>query len=209
MGTPIEDVAEDLRDYQRPPGPSPREVRRRWAEEGNIQPIMDLIRRTPWSGVSIGEQLQNLAIACRAGAKADPEGFSREVFGEMVGLNAYLTLRLQLYVAERVVGRGPMPCTPMMADLSPDVVERLLPRLADAQRGMAEILHAQAGTARMWALARAREAQAGRAAAAAREVPSREPTAGGKAGRSVRKAVGAEGRDGVVASLPVRGRRRG
>jgi len=29
MGTPIEDDDEDLRDYQPPPGPSPREVRRR------------------------------------------------------------------------------------------------------------------------------------------------------------------------------------
>src|SRR4051794_19415927 len=73
---PIEDEDEDLYDYQPPPGPSPREVRRRWVEEGNVEAFLNLIRDKPWSSISIGEQLQNLMAACRVGAKADPEGFS-------------------------------------------------------------------------------------------------------------------------------------
>ena len=209
MAVSIEDEDEDA--YTPPPGPSPRETRRRWAADGNVEAILDLIRNTPWSSISVGEQLQNLLAACRAGAKADPEGFSRHVFAELVGLNTFLTLRTQLFVTERVVGRGPMPCTPTLVDFSPDVNERVLPRLLDLQRAMAEILHAQAATARMWALARAKEAQADRAVDAVRKAQSRDDPAAGKAARSSLKpvGVGAEGASEAVVSLPVRGRRRG
>lgn len=207
----IEEDEEDLYDCDPPPGPSPRDVRRRWAADGNVEAILDMIRNTPWSSISVAEQLQNLLAACRAGAKSDPEKFSRTVFSELVGLNAFLTLRTQLFVTERVVGRGPMPCTPTLADFSPDVIERVLPRLLDLQRGMAEILHAQAATDRMWALARAKKAQADRASEAARKVPRRDVPAAGKAARSGRGPVGAgaEGAGEPVVSLPVRGRRRG
>lgn len=198
MNDAIEEDDEDGYDYTPPPGPSPREIRRRWASEGNIEALLKLIRETPWSFISIDEQLQNLMAACRAGAKADPEGFSREVFAEMVAFTAYLTLRTQLYVGQKVVGRGAMPCTPALADFSVDILERLVPRLLEMERGMAEVLHAQAVTARVWALARAKEAKAGRP-------DTRKPA------RSGRKAAGpaAEVAGEAVVSLPVRGRRRG
>lgn len=209
MDDPIEDQDEDLYDIQPPPGPSPREVRRHWVEEGNVEAFLDLIRKTPWSSISIGEQLQNLMAACRAGAKADPEGFSRSVFAELVGLNAFLALRTGVYVAERVVGCGPMPCTPTLADFSPDVIERILPRLLEMQRAMAEVLHAQAATARMWALARAKDAKAGRAVAADHRSDRRSRPQDGKATSPRRKAAGAGGARDVVVPLPTRSRRRG
>jgi len=209
---PIEDDDEDLRDYEPPPGPSPREVRRRWVEEGNIDPFLDLIRKMPWSMVSVGEQLRNLQMACEVKARKDPAAFSEEVFSRVVAFNAFLVLRTQLLVAERVVGRGELPSTPAIVDLSNDVTERLLPRLVEMQRGLAEILVAQAKAARAWGLARAKEAQADRAVATGHEPPRGARSSGGKPARSgprAATAARAEGpRDGVV-PLPARGRRRG
>lgn len=196
---------QDIDDEAPPPGPSPREVRERWAAEGDVEALLDLIRQTSWSMISVGEQLQNLATACRVAAKADPERFARLMFAEMVGINAFLTLRTQLYITNRVVGRGPRPCTPSLADISPDVVDRLLPRLLEMQRGMAEILHAQASTARMWALARAKDSQAGRVS----EKDRRPRSSGGKS-RGRRRGVDSDvaARE-VVVPIEARGRRRG
>ncbi len=211
MGKPIEDDDEDLRDYEPPPGLSPREVRRRWVEEGNIDPFLDLIRRMPWSMVSIGEQLRNLQLACEVKARRDPAAFSEEVFSRVVAFNAFLVLRSQLFVADRVVGRGELPSTPAIVDLSNDVVERLLPHLVEMQRGLAEILVAQAKAARAWGLTRAKEAQADRAVAADRKAPDRPRSSGRKAARSRPNVANARAEgppDGVV-PLPARGRRRG
>ena len=53
----------------------------------------------------------------------------------MVALNGFLLLRTQVFIIDRVVGRGPFACKPALADLSADVAERLLPRLMEMQRG--------------------------------------------------------------------------
>src|SRR5260370_32718244 len=111
--------------------------------------------------------------AAEVRARSDPEAYARELFSLMVGFNSFLLMRTQIHIADRVVGRGPLPTTPTIADLPNDVVERLLPRLAEQQRGLAETLVAQAQTARLWGLARAKEAQADRAAPADRQAPRR------------------------------------
>ena len=208
---PIEDEDEDPYDFEPPKGPSIRELRMQAAERGDVDYFLDAIRTRPWCTFSIGEMLRHLLRAAEVRARADPAAFSRELFSLMVGFNSFLLLRTQIYVAERVVGRGDWPPRPRSPTSPIDVVERLLPRLVEMQAGMAEILVAQAKAARLWGLTQAKEAQADRAVAADRKAPDRPRPSGGKAARSRPNVANAraEGpRDGVV-PLPARGRRRG
>jgi hypothetical protein len=159
-------TADDDDLYERPPGPTPREVRRRWAERGNVEALLAVIRTKSWGFFSVDEVLKLVLDACEVRARSDPEGFGRLLFAEMAALNGFRLLRTQVFIVDRVVGRGPIACKPTLGDLSADVAERLLPRLMEMQRGLAEVLVAQAQTARLWGLARAKEAQAFRAAGA-------------------------------------------
>jgi hypothetical protein len=111
-------------------------------------------------------------------------------------------------IIDRVVGRGPFACKPTLADLSADVAERLLPRLMEMQRGLAEVLVAQAQTVRLWGLARAKEAKAVRVAGAERRRP-RAPA--GEDGREEAGAADAKagGSCDGMAPPPARSRRRG
>ena len=197
--------------YELPPGPTPHEVRRRWAQEGNVEALLHEIRSKRWGFFSIDEVLKHILDACQVRARSDPEGFGRMLFAEMVALNGFLMLRTQVFIVDRVVGRGPFPCKPAMADLSSDVAERLLPRLMEMQRGLAEVLVAQAQTARLWGLAKAKEAQAGRAAGAERRGPRRPDAPGGEDRRDASGAADANAggpRDGMIPP-PARDRRRG
>ncbi len=210
MDDPI-DEEDDLYELP-PPGPSPNELRRQAAERGDVDFFLDIFRTKAWSMFSVGEMLRHLMRAAEVRARSDPEAYARELFGKMVGFNSFLLLRTQLCVADRVVGRGPHHTTPAIADLSLDVVERLLPRLAEIQKSTADLLVAQAQAARLWTLTRAKEAQAERAAPSDRQEARPRP-AGGKSGRSGRGAAKARAKDegmreGVV-PLPARGRRRG
>ncbi len=205
---PIEDEDQDPYDYV-PKGPSIRELRIQAAERGDVDYFLDAIRTKPWCTFSIGEMLRHLMRAAEVRAKADPAGYSRELFSLMVGFNSFLLMRTQIYITERVVGRGALASTPSISDFSVDVVERLIPRLVQMQAGMAEILAAQAQAARLWALTRAKEAQADRTAAVDCKAPDRPRPSGGKAARSRPDVTNARAEgppDGVV-PLPARGRR--
>jgi hypothetical protein len=197
--------------YERPPGPRPSEVRAAWASEGDVESLLAEIRTRPWSLFPIDEVFKHLLAACEVRARSDPEAFARLLFAEMVAINGFILLRTHVFIADRVVGRGPFACKPALTDFSADVAERLLPRLAEMQRGLAEVLVAQAQTARLWGLARAKEAQAGRAAGAGRRGARRPGAAGGEDGREQAEAADAKAggpRDGM-APPPARGRRRG
>jgi hypothetical protein len=201
---------DDTFDFTAPPGPTPRERRRLWAEEGNVEALLREIRTKPWSGFPIDEAFKHILAACEVRAKTDPEEFARMLFAEMAALNGFLLLRTQVFIIDRVVGRGPFACKPTLGDLSADVAERLVPRLMEMQRGLAEILVAEASTARLWGLAKAKEAQAGRAAGAERRRPHRPGAPGGKDGREESEAADAKAggpRDGMVPP-PARSRRR-
>ena len=206
----IKDDDHDLYDLS-PQGPAPNELRREAAERGDVDYFLDIFRTKPWSMFSVGEMLRYLMRAAEVRARSDPEGYARELFGKMVGFNSFLLMRTQIIVCDRVVGRGPQPTSPTLADLSNDVVERLLPRLAEMQKATAELLVAQAQASRLWGLARAKQAQAERAAPAPPEEP-RQPRSARSKGRCTAGDTGdagAEGpRNGVV-PLTARSRRRG
>jgi hypothetical protein len=198
-------TADDDDLYERPPGPTPREVRRRYAEQGNVEALLAEIRsKSSWGFFSVDEVLKFVLDACQVRAKSDPEGFGRLLFAEMAALNGFLLLRTQVFIVDRVVGRGPFPVKPSLSDLSADVAERLLPRLIEMQRGMAEVLVAQAQTARLWGLARAKEAQAG----AKRRLPRAPGEENGREQADAADAKAGDPRDGM-APPPGRGHRRG
>jgi hypothetical protein len=191
-------------------GPSKREVRKQWAESGDVDALLNLIRDTPWCLISIGEQLRNLHRACEVRARSDPEGFARDIFARMIGFHAFLVLRSQQHLYGRIVGRGELPSTAAIADLPTDTTERLLPRLLESERVMCELLHGQASTARQWALTRAKEAKAEREVTADRKAPRRGHSSNGEPARLERHTSDAKVkavRNGVVPH-PVRGGRR-
>jgi hypothetical protein len=204
-------TADDDDLYERPPGPTPREVRRRHAERGDIESLLAEIRTKSWGFFSVEEVLKLILDACQVRAKSDPEGFGRLLFAEMAALNGFLLLRTQVFIVDRVVGRAPFACKPSLSDLSADVVERLIPRLLEMQRGMAEVLVAQAQTARLWGLARAKEAQAVRAARAQSRGARRPGAPGGEDGREEPGAANAKagGPRNGMAPPPARSPRRG
>jgi hypothetical protein len=207
----VDDAIKHERDddlFKRPPGPRPSEIRAAWAREGDVESLLAEIRTRSWTLFPIDEVFKHLLAACETRARLDPAEFARMLFAEMVGFNGFLLLRTQVFIIDRVVGRGPFAIKPALADLAPDVIERLIPRLLEMQRGLAEVLVAQAQTARLWGLARAKEAQAGRAARAEHRRP-RAP--GGEDGREESDAADAKAggpRDGM-APPPARSRRRG
>ena len=201
----------DFDPYERPPGPTPSEIWAGLAREGNIEALLAVIRSKRWGFFSIDEVLKHVLDACQVRARTDPEEFGRSLFAEMVALNGFLLLRTHVLIIDRVVGRGPFAVKPTLGDLSADVAERLLPRLAAMQHSLAEILVAQAQTARLWGLAKAKAAQAGRAAGAERRGPRRPDAPGGEDRRDASGAADANAggpRDGMIPP-PARDRRRG
>jgi hypothetical protein len=109
----------------------------------------------------VPEMLRLLMRACQVRARSDPRGFSESLFAEMAAFTGHLLLRTQLQLAGRIAACGQGMGQPGIVDLLPDLTERLLPALAEMQRGLGEVLATQAATARMWALADARRAANG------------------------------------------------
>ncbi len=159
MEEPIDD--RDGYDFTPPPGPSKKEIWRAWSEGGEVERFLGLLRSKPLGFYNVPEMLRLLMRACQVRARSDPRGFAEALFAEMVGFNGFLLLRTQLRLAGRVASCGEGSGQPGMAELPSDVTERLLPALAETQRGLGEVLAAQAATARMWALADARRAANG------------------------------------------------
>ena len=126
-----------------------------------MEQLLALLRAKPFGFFDIPEMLRLLMRACQVRARSDPRGFAELLFSEMAGFNGFLLLRTQLRLAGRVDDCGKGMGQPGIAELPQDLTERLLPALAEMQRGLGEVLAAQAGTARMWALADARRAANG------------------------------------------------
>jgi hypothetical protein len=156
-------------DFKPPPGPSPRDWRKRAEEAGDVETLLHEIRTKPAGILHFGEMYRHVERACQVGARADPEGFAKEMLGRVAGFNAYLCLRLQSYVAARLAGHDAMMHTAGRdghCDFPPDVVERFLPRLAEIQRSLVEVLAVEAQVYRSWALTRAKQEKLGRPAGA-------------------------------------------
>ena len=140
------------------------EQRTRWAEDGNIQAIWDVLATARWDLIPDMEQLFSLLlrlIAVKAGR--DPAGFAAETFTRMVGFNTYLLIRAQLYVNLRLGQHGRSTRALGHPDLSLAAAEPLIPGLVALQTALAETMAAQATTARAYELARAKRIENDRA----------------------------------------------
>jgi hypothetical protein len=167
----------------------PRETWRSWAEAGDVEQLLGLLRSKPLGFYDVPHLLRLLMRACQVRARSDPRGFAEFLFSEMAAINGLLLLRAQLQIGARIAATGEGTGRAGIAELSQDLTERLLPRLAELQRGVGEVLATQAATARMWALAEARRAANGRETGAGPTAPLRSRTSDSpEAGRKRRRA---------------------
>ncbi len=170
--------------------PPPRETWRSWSEAGDVEQLLGLLRSKPLGFYDVPNLLRMLMRACQVRARSDPRGFAEFLFAEMAAFNGLLLLRAQLQIGARIAATGEGAGRAGIAELSQDLTERLLPRLAELQRGVGEVLAAQAGTARMWKLAEARRAANGGETGTGPSVPLRARTSDApEAGRKRRHAA--------------------
>jgi hypothetical protein len=137
--------------------PSILETREGWARTGDVEALWDVLVTTPTSLLDVGAVFRLLLRAAEVRARADPLRYAEDLFARMVGFTSYLLLRTQYYAAGLVAendevtrGRNPL-------GLSRELTQEIIPRLMTLQGHLAEILQAQAGTARLWQLARRKQ----------------------------------------------------
>ncbi len=171
-------MTDDEIPTRRPGEPTPREVRARWAEEGDVESLSRLIRDSRWDDIDQEETVRLLLKAVEVRGREDPEGFAALLMGQMVGFTAGLVFRSQRYVNIRVVEHARANRVRGPVDLTPDVVERLLPRTLELQHHLAELLQVQAGIARVRELTRTRRLENNRT-----DDPPERPRKTGHAGR--------------------------
>src|SRR4051812_17143472 len=97
-------TTDDRTPTPRPGGPGPREVRARWAAEGDVESLWRLVRDARWDDIDQEEVFGLLVKAVEVRGRGDPDGFAELLLGQMVGFTAGLVFRSQLYVNTRVVG---------------------------------------------------------------------------------------------------------
>jgi hypothetical protein len=140
------------------------EQRTRWAEDGNIQAIWDVLATARWDLIADMEQVFGLllrAVAVKAGR--DPAGFAAETFTRMIGFNTYLLMRSQMYINLRLGQHGRSTRALGRPDFSLAAVAELIPGMLELQRALAETMAAQATWARAHELARAKRLECDRA----------------------------------------------
>jgi hypothetical protein len=181
--------------YQRPPGPRPSEIRARWAEQGDVEALWNVLVNTPWDRIVDMEAVfSQLLKAITVRAARDPAQFAAETYTRMVSFSTYLFMRAQLYVNLRLGQHGRSTRALGRPDLSLAAAEPLIPGLVVLQKTLAETMQAQAATARAYELVRARRIENDRAAAvkvgAGRKVPNARAREDGG-----RRAADGNGRD--------------
>jgi hypothetical protein len=150
--------------YERPPGPRPSEIRARWASDGAVQDLWNVLVNTPWDRIDREIVFKQLLQALEVRSRSDPERFAADVFERMTTLVTSLLLRCHLHLATCLEqhGRAVRMRAQPPGDLPAVAVETLIPRTLQLQEHLATLLLSQAGVARQWALVRKNEAKAGR-----------------------------------------------
>jgi hypothetical protein len=172
------------------------EQRSRWAEDGNIEAIWDVLVAARWDLIVDMEQVFSLLLkAITVRAERDPAGFAAETFTRMIGFNTYLLMRSQMYINLRLGQHGRSTRALGRPDFSLSAVAELIPGMLELQRALAETMAAQATTARAYELARAKRIENDRAVAvkvgAGRRV--RNARAGEDGGQRVADGNGRDG----------------
>ena len=142
--------------YERPPGPTPSEIRAGWASTGDVEALWNVLVNTPWDRIDREAVFKQLLQALEVQSKSDPEQFAAAVFERMTTFVASLLLRCHLHLAtsleehSRAVRMRAQP----PGDLPAVAVESLIPRTMQLQEHLATLLLSQASVARQWALIR-------------------------------------------------------
>ena len=147
---------------QRKRKPTIAETREDWARTGNIDALWELLLSSGPAMLDMEATFKLLARAIEVRSRQDPAGFASDVFGRMLSLTTYLTLRTHLHAGRliAVYDRSDRP----VAELPRELTELVLPRLLQLQQHLTEMLAVQATTARSWALTRQKEIENDRAA---------------------------------------------
>jgi hypothetical protein len=150
--------------YERRPGPRPSEIRARWAREGDVEALWNVLISTPWDRIDREEVLRHLAQALEVQSRADPERFANAVMSRMTVFATTLLMRCHLHLGDCVEqgGRALRMRAQPPGDLPRVAVEALIPRTLELQQHLATLLLTQAGIARQWSLVRKHAAKAGR-----------------------------------------------
>ena len=140
------------------------EQRTRWAEDGDVEAIWDVLAAARWDLIPDMEQVFSLLLrAINVRAERDAAGFAAETFTRMIGFNTYLLMRSQMYINLRLGQHGRSTRALGRPDFSRSAVAELIPGMLELQTALAETMAAQATTARAYELARAKRIENDRA----------------------------------------------
>jgi hypothetical protein len=140
--------------YERPPGPRPSEVRARWASEGNVKDLWNVLISTPWDRIDREEVFRHLAQALEVRSQSDPEAFARAAYSRMTAFTSALLMRCHLYLSTYVEqsGRAVRMRGQPPGDLPEAAVAKLIPKVLAMQEHLSLLLTAEAAVARQWSL---------------------------------------------------------
>jgi hypothetical protein len=150
--------------FERRPGPRPSEIRARWAREGDVEALLNVLISTPWDRIDREEVLRHLAQALGVQSRDDPALFAAAMMSRMTVFATTILMRSHLHLddcveqggrAQRMRGQPP-------GDLPRVAVEALVPRVMELQQHVAALFVAEASIARQWSLVRKNEAREGR-----------------------------------------------
>ena len=137
----------------KPKVPRPIERCRQLSAAGQFEDILQVIGGSSSVDLNHAQAFHILLQAIEGRSKKNPQQFARDVLSRVVSFTSFMTLRahyvlrLNLMFHDSATEReGPA------RDYYPEVTERLLPRVIELQRHLAELLHAQASVARLWEL---------------------------------------------------------
>jgi hypothetical protein len=140
--------------YQRPPGPTPSEVRARWAREGDVDNLWNVLVNTPWDRIDREAVFTQVLEALEVRSRSNPEEFARAAYSRMTVFTSALLMRCHLYLSTYVEqsGRAVRMRGQPPGDLPEAAVETLVPRVVQLQEHLAALLLSQSSVARQWNL---------------------------------------------------------
>jgi hypothetical protein len=147
--------------YQRQPGPRPSEIQARWAREGDVEALWNVLVNTPWDRIDREAVFKQLLQALEVRCRSDPERFAADVFERMTTFVTSLLLRCHFYLATTLEqhGQGAGMRRQPSGDLPVVAVESLIPRTLLLQEHLASLLLTQASVSRQWTLIRKHRAR--------------------------------------------------
>ena len=134
----------DFDPYEPPPGPRPSEIRARWAREGDVEALWNVLVNTPWDRIDREAVFKQLLQALEVRSRSDPRGIlaaARPIRADD-GLHdhapdAVSSLLIRVRRAERPGAEVRMPGPQPPGDLPEAAVAKLIPKMLEMQEHLA------------------------------------------------------------------------